>query len=106
MGRKKGFSKAIEELEDATKGFSDFGALGERLKDRVEEELGRFKDAVEDLKPELENLQEKFESEVKKAKVKVKNQVQEQPLTTLGIVGLIFFVLGLFLGARCTRGRD
>lgn len=78
----KNFSEAIEELERAT---------CDRLRD--------LEETIHKLKPELEE-------QMQRTKTQVEGQMRENPWVTLGIAGLLFFILGFFLGNQKSRGRD
>ena len=67
------------------------------------EELG---EKMEGLRPKLDEMKDKVGEEAQKAKVKVEAQVKENPWATLGIVGLIFFVLGFLFAGASSRRRD
>lgn len=54
---------------------------------------------------ELDELRTRIHDEAVKSKDKIEEQVKENPWATVGIVGLIFFVLG-FLLAGVSRRRD
>lgn len=95
----KNLSQAIDELERATRGKAT------DLKERFEQEIHRLEDTVKSLKPQLDELQSKIGDEAKKAKDRVENEVQKNPLAAVGVVGLIFFILG-FLLAKSGRRDD
>lgn len=89
--------------------------MGNKPKNLTEaiDQLGRFagqastgvEDAVEKLKPQLEELQRLAREEGGKAKSKIEAQVNQNPWAALGIVGLIFFIIG-FLFASSGRRND
>jgi len=87
----KNFSEALEELDHLT---------GGDLKTKLEGELRDLQDKVERLKPQLEDLKGKVHEETLKAKDKVEGHARENLWTTLGVVGLIFFVIGFVMGWR------
>ncbi len=91
--RPKNFSQAIDELEN-----------GNGLKSRLQSELHNLEETLNKIKPHIEDLAKKAGTEARKAKDTVEDQVQKNPWAAIGIVGLIFLVLGFLLGSR--RGRD
>ncbi len=84
----KNLSQAIEELERISENASDF-----------------LKPHLEDLKGHVGDIKGQVEDGAKKAKHKVEEKVQKNPWAAIGIVGLIFFVLG-FLFATRRSGRS
>lgn len=95
----KNFSQALEELESLTQ------SAGADLKQKIQDELHDLEDKIHKLRPQLDELKSRARDEAYKAKDKVETQVKENPWTAIGIVGLIFFVLGcLFAGS--VRRRD
>jgi ElaB/YqjD/DUF883 family membrane-anchored ribosome-binding protein len=89
-------SEAIDQLESASQSKSkDF-------KDILEKDYEELKNAINDLKPHLEELRDKVESQVKTQYQDKKNQVEEKvkenPWLALGIINLIAFVVGWILG--------
>lgn len=90
----KNFSQALEELEDLSNGTA------QDLKTKLQSELHRLESKIADLKPQLEEIKNRVQDEAKKAKGKVEDQVKENPWATIGIVGLIFFVLGFLFSRR------
>ena len=90
-------SEAIEQLEGLRQSKT------EEFKEIFGKDIEEVKKVFEDLKPTLESLREKAETEVKKAKNDVETKVKENPWVTLGMVGLIAFVIGWILG---TYKRD
>jgi ElaB/YqjD/DUF883 family membrane-anchored ribosome-binding protein len=82
----KNFSQAIDELEDLTRD------KGGDMRERLEAEIKRLQDTLENMKPHLE--------EAKKAKTRVEKEIQENPWAAIGIVGLVLFVIGFLLGTR------
>ncbi|MBX3020736.1 MAG: DUF883 family protein [Bdellovibrionales bacterium] len=102
-GKPRNFSQAIDELEDVVR--SGAGSASE-LRGRLEQELHKIEETLKTLKPHIEDLGNKFGDEAKKAKDRVENQVGKNPWAALGIVGLVFFVLGFLFGFSGTRRRD
>jgi ElaB/YqjD/DUF883 family membrane-anchored ribosome-binding protein len=100
-GKPKNFSQAIDEIENGgaeTKGNGGFRA-------HLESELHKLEETLNKIKPHIEELTEKAGSEAKKAKDKVETQVKENPWAAIGIVGLVFFVLGFLFAFKGNR-RD
>lgn len=90
-GKPKNFSQAIEDLEShANSKVSD-------LRDRLKSELHHIEETLNNL-----NVGE----EAKKAKDKVEEQVQKNPMAAIGIVGLIFFILGFLFAYKGSRKSD
>jgi ElaB/YqjD/DUF883 family membrane-anchored ribosome-binding protein len=85
----KNFSDAIEQLEKHMDNGGD-------LRMKVEHEIKR-------LNEQLETLKDKFGDEAVKAKKQVEQQVQENPWAALGVVGLVFLIIGFLLGTRRSR---
>lgn len=79
----KNLSQAIEELEKHTD---------------LEEKLSK-------IKAQLEEIRGKVGDEVNKAKDTVESQVKANPWAAIGIVGLVFFLIGLVFGSK-GRSRD
>ena len=90
----KNISDALDELEN----FSTSKA--QDLKNKLQSELHKLEDRINELKPQLDEIKSKVHDEASKAKSKVEEQVKENPWATIGIVGLIFFVLGVLFGSR------
>lgn len=101
MGEKpKNFQQAIEDLEHTS------DSNGTDFRSRLEQEFSRLEETLNKIKPHIEDLQSKVGDEVKKTKQTVESQVKENPWAAIGIIGLIFFVIGFLLGSRGPRGRD
>ncbi len=66
-----------------------------------------FSQAIEDLesqlRPHLDDLSEFVSDEAKKAKDKIEDQVQKNPIMAIGIVALVCFVLGFLFASRGSR---
>lgn len=90
----KNISDALDELEN----FSTSKA--QDLKSKLQSELHKLEDRINDLKPHLDEIKSKVQDEATKAKSKVEEQVKENPWAAIGVVGLIFFVLGVLFGSR------
>lgn len=100
-GKPKNFSQAIDELEnggDDTNGNGGFRA-------HLQSELHKLEETLNKIKPHIEDLADKAGSEAKKAKTMAEQQVQKNPWAAVGIVGLIFFVLGFLFAHKGSR-RD
>jgi len=94
-GKPKNFSQALNELENATD--SD----GSDFRGRLQAELNNIEATLSKIKPHLNDIKDRVGTEAKKAKETVEDQVQKNPWAAIGIVGLIFFVLGFLLrGSR------
>lgn len=94
MSKPKNFSQALEELENLTH------SAGEDLKQKIQDELHDLEEKIHKLRPQLDELKTRARDEAYKAKDKVETQVKENPWAAIGIVGLIFFVLGFILAGR------
>jgi ElaB/YqjD/DUF883 family membrane-anchored ribosome-binding protein len=90
----KNFSQALSELEDLTRD------AGSDLKQKIQDELHDLEQKIHKLKPQLDELKDRAKDEAYKAKDKVEAQVKENPWAAIGIVGLIFFVMGFLLAGR------
>ena len=93
----KNLSDALEELENHAR------SAGSDIKTKLQKELHDLEDKIHRLKPQLDELKDRAFDEAHKAKDKVENQVKENPWAAIGIVGLVFFVLGCIFGGG--RGR-
>ncbi len=87
-------SEAIAKLEDAS------GSKVQDFKEILEKDYQKIRQALDDLKPHLEDLKQSVESEVKNSKNKVEEKVKESPWVALGVVGLLAFVIGWILGGK------
>ena len=96
----KSISDAIEHLEDMTHSARD------GFKAKMQSELHHLEEQIEKLKPQLEQLKNDAQEKLKKTKDNVENQVKENPWAAIGIVGLIFFVIGFLLAGRNSRNSD
>lgn len=90
----KSFSEAIDNVSRSLN-----GPAMDDIKSKLETEIHKLEDTLNDLK-------KRAQEEAGKVKDKVETQVQEHPWATLGIVGLIFLVLGLLLGWNSRGRRD
>lgn len=75
-GKPKNLSQAIDELERLTG------------------------DTFQKVKPHVEEFAAKAGDEARKVKDKVEDEVQKNPWIAVGVVGLIFFVLGFLFASR------
>lgn len=87
-------SEAISKLESMSQ------TKTEKVREHIEKDYEEIKSALEDLRPYFDELKNKVESEAKATKKQVEAKVKESPWLTIGIVGLIAFLLGLFLGRK------
>lgn len=87
-GDPKSLSEAIETLENATRGKA------QDFKEILEKDYNELRKTLDDLKPHLEALRGTVETEVKKTKNQVEEKVKENPWITIGIIGLVAFVIG------------
>ncbi len=94
-GKPKNFSQAIDDLENGHEkaGNGDFQS-------RLKSEFHKIEETLASLRPHIEDLSGKVGEEAKKAKAKVEDKVQENPWAAIGIVGLIFFILGFLLAGK------
>jgi ElaB/YqjD/DUF883 family membrane-anchored ribosome-binding protein len=95
----KNFSQALEELESLAT------SAGGDLKRKIQDELQDLEKKIHQLRPQLDELKDRARDEAYKAKDKVETQVKDNPWAAIGVVGLIFFVLG-FIFAGAARRRD
>ncbi|HMN68847.1 MAG TPA: hypothetical protein PKC28_09950 [Bdellovibrionales bacterium] len=75
----KNFSQAIDELER------------------------HVEDTMDKIRPHLDDLKGRVSDEAQKAKAGVEEKVQQNPWAAIGVVALLFFVIGLLLGRRSNR---
>ena len=61
------------------------------------DELEKFTNSI---RPHLEEFQDRAKEEAFKTKHKVEEQVKANPWATLGIVGLVLFVLGIIFASQ------
>jgi ElaB/YqjD/DUF883 family membrane-anchored ribosome-binding protein len=87
-------SEAIAKLEAVSQEKS------QQLKEHFSKDYEEIKSALENLRPHLDEIKSKVEKETLEAKNKIENQVKENPWKTIGIVGLIAFIIGLLLGRK------
>ena len=84
----RNLSEAIDRLERATQSKS------QEIKDILGKDYSDLKKALEELKPHLSEITDKVSDHVATTKKNVESRVQENPWTTLAVVGLV----GLFIG--------
>lgn len=87
MTKRRTFSKAIEDLEDTTR-------------ERLEEEIHKIEDTIEKLKPHLDDLKAKMNDGFNETKDKVEKEIEKNPWAAVGIVALVFFILGFLISGR------
>ena len=83
---------AISKLESVSQ------SKEESIKEHLEKDYESLKAALEGVKPYFEDIKEKAEKEAIAAKNQVEKSVKENPWLAIGIVGLVAFVIGLFIG--------
>ena len=88
--KKKTITEAIEHLEN----------LSRNHKESFEGEWNEIKKSLESLEPYFDQLKNQAKSEISEKKKMVENQIQKEPLLTLGLVGLLGLLLGWLLGSR------
>lgn len=96
--RPKNFRSAIDEIDkiDELERNTDNG--GHDFKARLEQELHKIEDTLSDLKT-------KYGDEFKNKKNMVENEVKNNPWAAIGIVALVFLILGMIFSPR-GRNRD
>lgn len=90
----KSLSEAIAKLETMSQ------AKTEKVREHIERDYEEIKSALDDMRPYFDDLKSKVEAEAKATKTQVEARVKESPWLTIGIVGLVAFFLGLFLGRK------
>lgn len=85
-------NEAIAKLEALSHSKTD------DLKGNIADNYNEIKKALDGVKPYLDEIKDKVENEASQAKEKIELSVKENPLMVLGIVGLVAFLIGLFLG--------
>ena len=96
----KNFTQALDELEQYT------SLKAQDLKSKLSDELQGLEEKLESLKPRFEELKNRAGQEARRAKGKVEEQVKDNPWAAIGIVGLIFLVLGFLLKGSSSRRND
>lgn len=98
-GKPKNLSQAIDDLEyETATGAGDFQS-------RIKSEFQKIEETLASLRPHLDKFSDKMGDEAKNAKSKVESKVQENPWATLGLVGLIGFILGFLFATKTKRGE-
>jgi len=100
----KNISQAINELEHGSKSNGESSAAD--FQARLKSEIKNLEETLTKLRPHLEDISSRVSEEAKKAKSKVENEVQKNPWAAIGVVGLLFFVLGLLFGLKGSRRND
>jgi ElaB/YqjD/DUF883 family membrane-anchored ribosome-binding protein len=90
----RNFREAMDELDD----FSD--STAQDLKSKLQGELDKLEARIRELKPQLDEIKDKVHDEAFKAKTQVEDKLKENPWAAIGLVGLVFFVLGCLFGSR------
>ncbi len=90
----KSLSEAIAKLETMSQ------AKTEKVREHIERDYEEIKSALDDMRPYFDDLKSKVEAEAQATKTQVEAKVKESPWLTIGIVGLVAFFLGLFLGRK------
>lgn len=70
----------------------------ESLKEHIEKDYENIKAALESVSPYLEDIKVKAEKEAAAAKTQIETKVKENPWVVLAVVGIIAFLIGLFIG--------
>ncbi len=92
--RPSSLSEAIQKLENAGQSkVQDF-------KEILEKDYNELRKNLDDLKPYLDQLKDNVENEVKKTKTQIEGKMKSNPWVTLGIVGVLAFVIGWVFGQR------
>ncbi|MBL7544648.1 MAG: DUF883 family protein [Bdellovibrionaceae bacterium] len=87
-------SEAIAKLESVGQSKT------QQIKEHLEKDYEEIKNALETMKPYLDEVKQKVEKEAKDTKNQVERKVKESPWLALGIVGLVAFFIGIFIGRR------
>lgn len=90
----KSLSDAIAKLESASHSKT------QQIKEHLEKDYSELLGALDDIKPYLEDVRKKVEEEAGNTKNEVEARVKDSPWITLGIVGLVAFFIGLFIGRQ------
>ena len=93
----KNFSQAINDLSGQDK------SAPQDLRAHLEAEIARLEETLKGLKPHLEGLSAKVSEEARKHKDQLEGQVRSNLWTSLGVVGLICFVIGYLFGSGRNR---
>tara|TARA_B110001454_G_scaffold219198_1_gene251565 strand:+ start:144467 stop:144763 length:297 start_codon:yes stop_codon:yes gene_type:complete len=87
-------SEAIAKLESMSQSKT------EKIREHIEKDYEEIKSALEDMRPYFDEIKNKVEQEAKAKKNQVETKVKENPWIVIGVVGLIAFFLGIFLGRK------
>lgn len=87
-------SEAIANLESAGQ------SKAQELRDHLEKDYKELQKALETLKPLLDDVKAKAESEAKAHKLKIEEEVKNNPWIALGVVGFIAFIIGWIFGSN------
>lgn len=87
-------SEAIAKLESMSQSKT------EKIREHIEKDYEEIKSALEDMRPYFDDIKNKVEQEAQATKTQVETKVKENPWIVIGVVGLIAFFLGLFLGRK------
>jgi ElaB/YqjD/DUF883 family membrane-anchored ribosome-binding protein len=94
----RNLSEAIDKLEHATQSKS------QEMRELLGKDFTDLRKALEDLKPHLNEIQEKVKDQLNDAKKSVEGKIHENPWTSLAIVGLIGLFIGWIFGFGNRRG--
>jgi ElaB/YqjD/DUF883 family membrane-anchored ribosome-binding protein len=87
-------SEAIAKLESMSQSKTD------KIREHIEKDYDEIKSALEDMRPYFDEIKNKVEQEAKAARTQVETKVRENPWVAIGVVALIAFFLGIFLGRK------
>ncbi|OYZ24654.1 MAG: hypothetical protein B7Y39_00310 [Bdellovibrio sp. 28-41-41] len=87
-------SEAIAKLESISQSKTEL------IREHIEKDYEEIKSALEDMRPYFDEIKNKVEQEAKNTKTQVETKVKENPWIVIGVVGLIAFFLGIFLGRK------
>ena len=91
--------EAINSLADAiAKLEAVSNEKAEHLKEHIEKDYDQIKTALETMRPYFEDVKNKAEKETLAAKNQIESKVKDSPWMALGIVGLVAFFIGIFIG--------
>jgi ElaB/YqjD/DUF883 family membrane-anchored ribosome-binding protein len=98
-GDSQSLSEAIKKLENLG------NSTAQDFKNLLDQDYSEIKKSLDALKPYLNTLHSNLEEEILKKKNEAEEKVKENPWLALGVVGLVAFVIGLFLGSS-RRNKD
>ena len=91
--------ETINSLADAIAKLESFSNVkADHLREHIERDCEDIKSAIESVRPYFEELKVKAEKEAAATKEQVETSVKENPWMALGIVGLLAFIVGIFIG--------